>query len=96
MADITLTRNHALGVDEARSRADAIVAELKADLPNLLDSVSWVDGGTNATFTGTGFDGAIALTDSTATISVELGLLTRPLKGVVSGKIEARMDQHFA
>lgn len=45
MADISLTRNHSLGVAEARDRVDTILDELK---------------------------------------------------GPVTGKIEARMDQHFA
>lgn len=96
MADISLTRNHTLGVAEARNRADTIMAELKSELPNLLDSISWDGSGTNASFTGTGFEGTIALTDTTATINVELSLLTKALKGPVTGKIDARMSQHFA
>ena len=47
-------------------------------------------------FDGKGFSGTVTLDDERVVGEVRLGLMTRPLKGVITRQIEAGLDRYLA
>ena len=47
-------------------------------------------------FVGSGFSGTVTLDEERVVGEVRLGLIMRPLKGVITKEIEAGLDQYLA
>lgn len=84
MATIEMSRDHKLGKDEAKNRANQVLERMK-------------DYGIKGTWNGYTFDitapakGTFVVSDSNVRISIDLPFMLRPLKG----KIESKINQEF-
>jgi putative polyhydroxyalkanoate system protein len=81
-AMITIRRQHELGLAKARRVAESIAARLQKDYGG---SYAWQ--GNDLQFGRTGVSGSVAVTKDHVQIHVQLGLLLRPLQGVIEREI---------
>jgi putative polyhydroxyalkanoate system protein len=86
MATIDISRNHTLGRDEAKNRANAVLERMKPQ-------------GIKGTWHGDVFDiespakGTFKVTDNTLRIEIDLPFVLRPLKSKIESKINAELDR---
>jgi putative polyhydroxyalkanoate system protein len=87
MATIDVTRNHTLGKDEAKKRANQVLDRLK-------------DGyGIKGTWAGDKFDitapakGTFTVSESSVRVEIDLPLMMRPLKGKIEEKVHQELDR---
>ncbi|HEX8385015.1 MAG TPA: polyhydroxyalkanoic acid system family protein, partial [Rubricoccaceae bacterium] len=88
MADIDITRRHALGPDGARRAADTVAERLHAEF----GVRSWWDGPT-LRVAGRGVEGHLDAGPETVRVVARLGLLARPLRGALRREIERELDR---
>jgi putative polyhydroxyalkanoate system protein len=87
MATIDISRNHTLGKDEAKNRANAILERMKGS------------AGIKGTWNGDVFNieapakGTFRVTDNTVRIELDLPLMMRPLKGTIESRINQELDR---
>ncbi|MBA3799294.1 MAG: polyhydroxyalkanoic acid system family protein [Geodermatophilaceae bacterium] len=90
MASVDITREHDLGVAEARKRAEPLLEDLRSSF------------GVNGTWAGDQFvitepaNGTLDVTDTSVRVQVDLPLFLRPMKGLVESKINESLDQALA
>jgi putative polyhydroxyalkanoate system protein len=90
MAAIDITRNHTLGKDEARKRADAMLEKMK-------DKVGIKGNWSGDTFNVTApVTGTFKITDTTIRAELELSFMMRALKGQIEQKINESLDKALA
>ena len=86
MATIDISRNHTLGKDEAKNRANAILERMKAQ-------------GIKGAWNGDTFDiqapakGTFQVTDTTLRIEIDLPFMLRPLKSKIESRINDELDR---
>ena len=85
-----LTRNHDLGLDEARRRVDKIAAALGQRFKL---ASSW--RGNDLEFSGSGVNGRIAVAEETVEVDVKLGFALILLEGTVREHVESAMDKYL-
>ncbi|MCB9667303.1 MAG: polyhydroxyalkanoic acid system family protein [Myxococcales bacterium] len=90
MPGIDIRRAHTLGKDAARKAADA----LSTELTNKLQVQSHWEGDV-LKFERTGAKGQVAVSDSLVHVSVELGLMLRPLKGAIEAQVNKYLDRYL-
>lgn len=95
MADISVSREHGLSIDDAKSKTREIVDAVQAEFPALVDTVDWNGEGTSANVKGKAFSGVFAVDDSRVSIDINLKMFAKPFKGKVTDKINQRMAEHF-
>ena len=83
-------RSHTLGIDEARTRLDAVAEELGKDL-----SLAYQWRGNNLEFRGHGVDGKIGVTHCSIDIVVQLGFALFLFESRVRNAIESALDHHI-
>ncbi|MDF1562106.1 MAG: polyhydroxyalkanoic acid system family protein [Deltaproteobacteria bacterium] len=88
MSDIKVKRNHTMGQAEARRAAEEIAENLKDRL-----QVGYHWDGEHLRFKRTGAEGYLWVTEEAIEISIKLGLMFRPMKGVIEGKIVEFLDK---
>ena len=88
MADIDVTRTHSKGIGPA---AEYLKAKLSGGVPGLT-SVEWSEDLASAKIKGSQYSGEILLTETTATIRLDLSFLARAFKGDVEAKIAQTLD----
>jgi len=91
MADIEVTRQHNLGRDEARRTAEEVAENLKE---RLKADYRW--DGDHLRFKRSGAEGFLHVTDEVIEISVKLGIMFRPMRGLIEGKIVEFLDKRLA
>ena len=91
MPSIDIHRPHRLPLPEARAVVDKVAARMheKFDLEG-----HWQ--GDILHFARPGVKGRIAVEGDAIRVSVELGLLLSPLKGMIEQEIRRKLDEHFA
>jgi putative polyhydroxyalkanoate system protein len=91
MAHIDMKRSHTLGKDGAKKVAE----ELAEDLKSKIDAKYHWDGD-DLKFERSGAKGLIHVTDGEVQVQVELGLMLRPMRGMIEGKIKSYMDEKLS
>ena len=93
MADISVSREHGLDLDDAKEKVRDIVEDLKSDIDQV-DDITW-KGDSAADIGGKGFNGEISVDGRAVTLDINLKLFAKPFKGKIQEKIESRMDSYF-
>ena len=91
MATIDIRRNHSLGLDEAKKRAEDLANDMKAKL-----GISWRWEGNDIKFqadsgAAKGAKGKVAVTTSDVQVAIDLPMLLRAMKGTIAGKVESKL-----
>jgi putative polyhydroxyalkanoate system protein len=92
MATIDISRAHSLPMDSARERAEVLASEFQEKL-----GINWRWDGDAIRFQADsgkakGAKGAVLVTTSAVRVEIDLPFLLRAFKGVVEGKVRARLD----
>lgn len=92
MATIDIRRSHSLGLDAAKTKAEALAKEMEGQL-----GIRWKWSGNDITFdapsgAAKGSTGKVACTDKEVRVEVDLPFLLRAVKGTIEGKINAKLD----
>ncbi|MEW5944285.1 MAG: polyhydroxyalkanoic acid system family protein [Pseudomonadota bacterium] len=90
MTTIDFRRPNTIGTEQAREAVEAIARELRHKL-----DIRYQWHGNVLEFDRPGADGTIRLTDHEVRFEARLGLLLRPLKGVIESEVEAYFDKYF-
>ncbi|MDQ3734899.1 MAG: polyhydroxyalkanoic acid system family protein [Actinomycetota bacterium] len=90
MANVDISREHTLGVAEAKNRALPLLEDLKSSFGV---SGEWV--GDQFVITQPA-KGTLDVTDTTVRVQVDLPLFLRPMKGMVESKINESLDETLA
>ncbi|MBA3367954.1 MAG: polyhydroxyalkanoic acid system family protein [Geodermatophilaceae bacterium] len=90
MASVDITRQHDLGVAEAKQRAQPMLDDLKSSF-----GVSGAWEGDQFVITQPA-KGSLDVTDTTVRVQVDLPLFLRPMKGVVEAKVNESLDEALA
>ncbi|MCJ8168302.1 polyhydroxyalkanoic acid system family protein [Atopomonas sediminilitoris] len=85
---IRIERDHALGLDEARNRAEQLAAKLAQKF-----DVRYRWEGNTLAFKRSGADGKIEVAAHRIAVLLNLGLMLAPLSGTIRGEIEKTLDQ---
>jgi putative polyhydroxyalkanoate system protein len=94
MADITLSRNHAYGLDDAKAKLETLLAGFMQRKPDLVSDVAW--SGNTATASGKYFKGAFTVTGSDVKVDVDLiGFAAKMAKGMVRDQLTKQLDREF-
>ena len=91
MSVIRLSRCHQLD----RAAQEAALQRLAAHLGNALGA-SVASEARTIQFDGSGFSGTVTLEEGRVVGEVRLGIMMRPLKGVITREIEAGLDHYLA
>lgn len=87
MADITITQDHAMSMDDSRAAAQKVADQMATDYEMTSE---WQ--GDVLSFKRTGFSGTLALTQGQAQLELNLGIM---LKGFAK-KIEEQVTKNMA
>lgn len=91
MATVEITREHSLGKQQAKERAQLLADKLAAKLDA---TCSWQDD--ELTFQRSGVDGSILIGEDSVRVAVQLGMLLTPMAGMVKGEIEKALNKYMA
>lgn len=91
MATVDITREHSLGKDVARERAQLLADKLAQKLDAKCE---WC--GDELTFKRSGANGSILVSDDSVRVKVKLGLMLTPMAGMVKSEIEKALDKYLA
>ncbi|TVP92654.1 MAG: polyhydroxyalkanoic acid system protein [Pseudomonadaceae bacterium] len=91
MSTVDVTRDHQLGKEVARERAQKLADKLAQKLDA---KCAWQ--GDELTFKRSGADGSILVSDDQVRVTVKLGLMLKPMAGMVKGEIEKALDKYLA
>ncbi len=91
MTKIDIERSHHLGTAAARLVVEKVAAAMqqKFGVEN-----QW--HGDVLQFSGTGVNGAIAVSADAVHVTAQLGMLLSPFRGKIEQDIRDKLDQHFA
>jgi putative polyhydroxyalkanoate system protein len=90
MSKIVILRKHALPLDEVRTHIEALAEKLGKTLDA---SYEWQ--GDELNFKRKGATGKISFDEKQVDMSVELGLLLRPMKGQITKAINEYLDEYL-
>ncbi len=90
MPTIDIKRAHPLGKDKARAAVEQVAEKLR-DKFGL--STTWQ--GDRLEFQRTGAKGAIDVSDSEVHVTVDLGMMMRPMKGTIETKINEYLERYL-
>ncbi|MFO0614759.1 MAG: polyhydroxyalkanoic acid system family protein [Polyangiaceae bacterium] len=96
MATIDIRRNHTLGVEAAKKKAEDLANDMKDRM-----SIQWRWDGDNIKFDAPsgmakGTTGTVSCTASSIRVEIDLPFLLRPMKGTVEGKVNEKLDKALA
>ena len=86
-----IRRNHNLGLDEARKRADRIADDLRKQFPI---SSNWQGDALHVK--GNGVNGELRVDDSHFELNVKLGFALKLMEGPIRSMIEKTIDEELA
>lgn len=87
---MVIRRNHKLGIDEAKTRANEIAGDLEQQFS--LTS-NWV--GDRLMVRGNGVDGHLAVAEESIELVVRLGFALKLMEGPIRRAIESMLDEHI-
>ena len=90
MRRINIQRKHTLGREKARLAVEELAAELAESLAL---SYAWQED--RLVFKRDGAGGEIEVTDTDVYVTIRLGLLFTPMKGMVENEIARYLDEHL-
>jgi len=94
---IQVSRNHTLGLEEAKERGHRLVARFGEKLSGFITDIEWSPDGTEGTASGKLFTAVFTITDHDISISVELrGLGARLMKSQLQASIERSLERRFS
>ena len=93
MATIDIRRSHSLDLALAKARAEKMARDMESEL-----GIVWKWEGDRIRFNAPrgaakGATGAVSVDNREVRVEIDLPLLLRPLKGMVSGKVESRLNE---
>ena len=88
MANIHIKREHNFGIDEARKRVDQMANSLQ---DRLEAKMSWK--GNTLNIKRTGASGTVEVGDDYVECEVKLGLVLKPMKGMVESELNNALDE---
>jgi putative polyhydroxyalkanoate system protein len=93
MATIDIRRSHSLDLAIAKERAEKMARDMESEL-----GIVWKWDGDRIRFNAPsgaakGATGAVSVDNREVRVEIELPFLLRPLKGMVSGKVESRLNE---
>ncbi len=91
MPTVDITREHNLGKEEARARAQKLADKLAQKLDA---KCTWE--GDDLKFKRSGADGCIAVAEDQVRVTVKLGMMLTPMAGMVKGEIEKALDKYLS
>jgi putative polyhydroxyalkanoate system protein len=96
MATIEIQRNHGLGLETVKQKAEHLANGMKEKL-----GLEWKWHGDEIRFDAPsgmakGAKGRVAVTATTLRVEIDLPLLLRPAKGAVEAKVNAKIDAALA
>ncbi len=92
MADIAKSRNHNLGIDTCKERVEKVAGDIAKKM-----GIKYAWNGNVCDLSGTGIkNGKITVADSTVSIELNLGLMTKMMKPVIEKEIEAKINEIVA
>ena len=90
MSKIDVTHAHSLGLDGARAAADKLADKLK-DM--IKASFEW--DGDHLRFKRSGAEGFLRVAEDELQLYVNLGMLLRPMKGMIEEKISSYLEKEL-
>ena len=90
MPTVDITREHSLGKEEARQRAQKLADKLAQKLDA---KCSWE--GDQLTFKRSGADGRITVSDTDVRVQVNLGMMLTPMAGMVKSEVQKALDKYL-
>ena len=90
MADIRVERRHTIGKEAAKAAAVRIAERMQEKA-----QVKYQVKGDTIEFSRTGAHGRIVVGEDTVSAEVTLGLLMKPMRGLVEQKIEEYFGRYF-
>lgn len=90
MADIDITRSHALGASGARTAVEKVAAKLHEKL-----NVETEWNGDTLHFEGNGADGKIEVQDEQVRLALNLGFVLKSMKGWIRTEAEKYLDKYL-
>ncbi len=96
MATIEISRSHNLGLADAKLRAEQLAKDLEGKL-----GIGWNWQGDDIRFkadsgTAKGASGIVKVTSSVVRVEIDLPFLLKAMKGMISGKVEEKLDKLLA
>jgi putative polyhydroxyalkanoate system protein len=93
MATIDIRKNHSLELGIAKQRAERLARDMEGEL-----GIVWRWEGDSIRFNAPsgaakGATGAVTVNAREVRVEIDLPMLLRPLKGMVSGRVENRLDK---
>ncbi|MFH1530747.1 MAG: hypothetical protein ABIK09_08470 [Pseudomonadota bacterium] len=93
MATVTVTQTHTLGMDEAKEKAQALMARMQQKLSRLIGETVWSEDSTRGVATGKMFTAEFIVGETEVSLTVEL----KGLGGkFLAPKVEADTKRIFA
>jgi len=86
-----IIRSHQLGIEEARSRADEIAADLERQY-----SLTSRWQGDHLVVSGNGVNGQLMVAADSIELTLRLGFALKLMEGPIRTFIEANIDEHLA
>ena len=91
MADITLTENHALTMDEARAAAQKVADQMTVDY-----EMTCVWDADVLSFKRSGISGTLALTEGSACLEITLGFMLKGFAKKIEEQVGKNIQKMFA
>jgi putative polyhydroxyalkanoate system protein len=91
MSTIRMERQHTLGEAKAREAASAVAERLKEKM-----QIAYRWEGNVLRFERSGAKGQLHVSDSQVRMEIELGLMLRPMKGMIEQKMADYFDRYFS
>lgn len=96
MATIDIKRNHNLGLDAAKVKAEELANGMKDKL-----GIVWRWDGNNIKFDAPsgmakGATGQVTVATAEIRVEIDLPLMLRPMKGMVESKVKEKLDRSLA
>ena len=96
MATIDINRKHSLGMDVAREKAEQLALDMEQKL-----KIQWQWQGDAIHFkaekgAAKGAKGQVKVSATDVRVEIDLPFLLRAMKGVISGKVEAKLNELMA
>ena len=95
MPKIAISKAHSLSLEEAKTRVQALVEQVRAQFPSLISGVTWTSDGSSAKVDGSMFDGTFNVDAREIAVRLNLSILASPFRSKVEGQINKALEEKF-
>lgn len=93
MATIEINRAHTVGIEAAKQKAEQLARDMEQKL-----GITWSWEGDSIRFKADsgkakGVKGHVAVAPANVKVEIDLPFLLRPMKGMISGKVEEKLNE---